>query len=168
GAPSAAAVAQLAPAAGEVEDATLHLPGVQGALRPWALVAVAFALLWLLTLAWAFSRRGGAREPSPAPSTGAIPNSDPRALRRALDHGDLAGVAETLCALAGVADFDALRVRLDDARQLQAVDALQRARWGAGDATDARSRLRDAFREGPRWRRSPDTRESLLPPLYPE
>ena len=142
-----------------------------GALRPWALVAVAFALLWLFTLAWALSRRGSPAHAAPvAPADpGALRDTaDPRALPRALAHGDLADIATALCAAAGVGDLDGVRARLADAAQQQAVDALQRARWGGGDGALARTALREAFRAGPRWRRIERARRALLPPLYPE
>lgn len=148
--------------------AVMHVPGVAGLERGWALVAVAFALLWLLTLGWALSRRDKARAAAPAPAVPGPTGVDPRALRKALEQGDLADVADALCALAGSRDLDALRARLADADQQLAVDALQRARWGSGDVADARARLRAAFRDGPQWRRSPPARDALLPPLYPE
>jgi len=148
---------------------TIHVPGVQGALQPWALVAVAFALLWLLTLGWALHRRA----PSAAASRNGSPPREPahaptsRRLGDALAHGDLGDVADALCALAGVADLDAVRTALVDAPQQAAVDALQRARWGDGDGTAARELLRRAFRSGPRWRVAPTRVHDVLPPLYP-
>lgn len=143
--------------------------GVTGLARPWALVAVAFALLWLLTLGWALSRRERSRAADDVTvRPAASPPADPRALHKALEHGDLADVADTLCALGGSHDLDALRARLADPAQQQAVDVLQRARWGGGDAADARTKLRAAFRDGPRWRRAPRVEDTLLPPLYPE
>jgi hypothetical protein len=97
-----------------------------------------------------------------------VPGSSPD-LKRALAHGDLGDVAEVLCAMATppVVDLDGLTLRLDDAGQLAAVDALQRARWGDGDGVAARTLLREAFRSGPRWRPGQQAAEDLLPPLYP-
>jgi hypothetical protein len=66
-----------------------------------------------------------------------------------------------------VPDIDALRERLADADQRDAVDALQRARWGGGDGVDARRRLRAAFASGPRWKAPAASAPSPLPPLYP-
>ncbi|RFP61987.1 BatD family protein [Cognatiluteimonas weifangensis] len=167
---SVAAAPVPAGAAGADRD-WVRVPGVQGRVRPWALATVAFALLWLITLMW-----GLHRQPHPAAvaaaDADAVPPSAPAApahLRRALDGGDLGEIAAALCALAQppVADLDAVQARLDDARQRDAVDALQRARWGGGDAAAARTALRAAFRPGPRWRRPAARSVEALPPLYP-
>jgi hypothetical protein len=61
-----------------------------------------------------------------------------------------------------------LNLRLAAARQRDAVDALQRARWGDGDGTIARALLRAAFERGPQWREPVARQASPLPPLYPE
>jgi hypothetical protein len=152
----------------------LHMPGLQGIVQPWALAAVVFAAAWLLTLMWALQRR----QPSLAskmPEQSAIAGQAPaqaslRDFKRALDHEDLGRVAEVLCALCSppAATLDGVRLALDDARQIAAVDALQRARWGDGDGVKARASLRDAFRRGPRWKRTSEpVVEAPLPPLYP-
>jgi hypothetical protein len=149
----------------------VRVPGVQGELQPWALVAVAFALLWLLTLGWALHRRGS----SAASSRGGASAPEPvhahagtsRRLQDALAHGDLGDVADVLCALADAPDLDAVRAALVEAPQQAAVDALQRARWGGGDGAAAREMLRQAFRSGPRWRVAPAVVREPLPPLYP-
>src|SRR5690606_7860336 len=39
------------------DDGLVRVPGVQQGVGAWALAAVAFALLWLLTLAWALQWR---------------------------------------------------------------------------------------------------------------
>ena len=89
-------------------------------------------------------------------------------LRRTLAEGDLGAIAETLCALASpTADLDALRERLEDPVQRDAITLLQRARWGCGDAAAARAALRKAFADGPRWKSAEQARTELLPPLYP-
>lgn len=167
------------PAATAGPDATsaqehdwIRVPGVQGEVRPWALATVIFAALWLVTFMWGLHRRpqpavrgdGDAALPRTIPATASLAQ-----LKRALDGGDLGDVAEVLCAMASppVADLDALRPRLDDPRQLAAVDALQRARWGDGDGVAARAALRDAFKRGPRWRLQETVAEEPLPPLYP-
>lgn len=149
--------------------AGVRVPGVQGVLQPWAVVAVAFALLWLLTLAWALQRRAS-HPPLRASATAPEPSharETSRRLHDALAHGDLGDVADALCALAGVPDLDAVRNRLDADDQRAAVDALQRARWGGGDGRAARDMLRATFRDGPRWRATPARVHEPLPPLYP-
>jgi hypothetical protein len=159
------------PSANTSDDGDIAIPGVQGRVRPWALATVAFALLWLGTLAWGLQRRGASSAPATKEdavrSSGGATLND---LRRALDRGALSDVADILCAMARppVADVDALRARLADPRQVVAVDALQRARWADGDGVAAREALRSAFKDGPRWRAEPraETREPL-PPLYP-
>lgn len=151
----------------------MRVPGVQGRVRPWALATVVFALLWLITLMWGLHRQPhpAAMAAADADADAAIPSAPaaPVRLRRALDGGDLGEIAAALCALAQppVADLDAVQARLDDAPQRDAVDALQRARWGGGDAAAARTALRAAFRQGPRWRRSTARSVEALPPLYP-
>lgn len=155
----------------------MRVPGVQGELRPWAFAAVAFALLWLITLMWGLHRHPQA--PS-APTTQRLPpspeahaKSSPRAamadLRRVLDTGTLEDVALTLCAMASppAVDVDALQQRLEDPRQHAAVALLQRARWADGDGVDARNTLRAAFSQPPRWKVVAKPVEEPLPPLYP-
>lgn len=159
-------------------EAWIRVPGVQGEVRPWAVAAAAFALLWLATLIWGLHRRRPERGARPAAAgSGAQggPAAGParlRQLRLALDTGDLGEVAQALCALAEPAapDLDALRSRLGDPRQIDAVDALQRARWAGGDPASARSAVREAFAKGPRWRSGdgPARRAGPLPPLYPD
>lgn len=174
GVASTAAMA-AAPAAHDAQG-WVEVPWVQGAVRPWALAALAFALLWLVTLWWALHRRpqqvsaGASQGASPSRAAPAIAKPVPVDLKRALDTGDLDVIASALCASAApaAADLDAVRTRLDDAAQRAAVDALQAARWGTGDASAARGALRAAFRSGPRWRAVAKAGKPLLPPLYPE
>lgn len=146
--------------------------------NPWVVATVVFAALWLVTLLWWLSHRGGraptggrAANPSLPSAAARALSADPGVLRRALDTGSLGEVAEALIALApqSCTGMDALRAQLDDARQRDAVDLLQRARWFEGDGRAARAALREAFAKGPRWRRIPDAgKRDLLPPLYPE
>ncbi len=156
--------------AGPLQDG-IRVPGVQGAVRPWALAAVAFAALWLVTFAWGLHRRAQpAMRPVagvPVPATSGGPSRAP--LKRALDHGDFGDIAQALCAMAApaAADLDALRERLGDPQQVAAIDALQRARWGDGDGPAARVALRAAFKRGPRWREVDAAARPPLPPLYP-
>src|SRR5690606_7595791 len=54
-------------AAGEGEgERWIRVPGVQGEVRPWAVAAAAFALLWLATLVWGLHRRPQQQEKKPA------------------------------------------------------------------------------------------------------
>jgi hypothetical protein len=157
---------------GAAPQAGIRLPGVQGAVQPWALATVAFAIGWLLTLAWGLHRRqapAGAmtHQPDiPSPTAGASLAD----LKRALDHEDLGRVSDVLCALHSppAVDLDAVHAALDAPAQIAAVDALQSARWGDGDGVAARAALREAFKRGPRWRTTTrPVAEAPLPPLYP-
>jgi len=140
--------------------------------RAWALAALAFAALWMATLVWALHRRG-APVSAGKPVASAAPSAPPAnavALRRALEGGDLGDIADALSSAAGGRSLDDVMSRLDDAPQRAALDALQRARWGQGDAAGARAALRRAFATGPRWKRDPSDvaqRADPLPPLYP-
>jgi hypothetical protein len=172
--PQGAGVASTSPgAAGADTTSAATASGMQAGERIWAIVAAAFALLWLATLVWALQRRAHPPTLQPAPPrTGqANPGASAgmRELRRALDTGDLGDVADTLCAMAQppVADLDGVHARLDDAAQREAVEQLQRARWGGGDAPAARASLRAAFANGPRWRGTTVAATEPLPPLYP-
>ncbi|WP_242110508.1 BatD family protein [Luteimonas aquatica] len=163
------------------DDGT-QVAGGASQVRPWAFATVLFAMLWLLTLGWALHRRGafvptrarakarpGAAAARPAVPSSAAPRAGMRDLKHALDTGDLGSVAEVLCAMAQpvAADLDALRMRLDDPAQRQAVAQLQHARWGGGEAAAARAAVRAAFAAGPRWKAAAATAPSVLPPLYP-
>lgn len=146
------------------------LSDLRGANRVWVLAALAFAALWLFTLVWGLHRGDARAAPAPGVPAPEVTSSPARHdLKRVLDRGDLGDVAETLCALAQppVHDLDSLRTRLDDPQQREAVDALQRARWGGGDGVEARDLLRRAFAKGPRWQATAARAEPLLPPLYP-
>jgi hypothetical protein len=175
-----ASPAATAAAAAPSADTSLQL----GSPNAWMWLAVAFAVLWLLTLIWAVWRR---REPVPAQAAAApqAPAGAPRramrgsadpgsrpgqALKKALDTGTLDEIGETLCAMATppVADLDALLARLDDPAQRNAIEALRRARWADGDGTAARNALRAAFKGGPKWRAAAIEEKEILPPLYPK
>lgn len=164
-----------APGAGD-EERWIRVPGVQGEVRPWAVAAAGFALLWLATLIWGLHRRPQPRAPKATDGASLRDALDAdrarlRRLRLALDTGDLGEVEQALCALASppVDDLDALRMRLDDPAQLAALDSLQRARWAGGDAAAARSGVREAFAKGPRWAAARESARQTdpLPPLYP-
>jgi hypothetical protein len=142
------------------------------ALRVWPWLAVAFALLWLVTLAWALGRR------SPASSEAA--KLDPAArqagpthtqvdLRRALDNGGLDEVGDVLRGMASppAPDLDALQAALSEPAQRHAVEQLRRARWADGDGVAARAALRREFARGPKWHAREAAPPEPLPPLYP-
>lgn len=130
---------------------------------PWVLL-VAAALIALAWWRWPREPQDVGTEPE-AVKVAPIPT-----LHSALRDGDLAVIAQALCAGAGANgdDLDAVRKRLDDAAQVAAVVQLQAARWGDGDAASALAALRIAFTNGPRWSVAARASESLLPPLYPE
>lgn len=144
-------------------------------LWPW--LAAGFAVLWLITLLWALTRRAGtssgprtrvhaqAGAPAMAPATHTAAD-----LKRALGAGELDDIEDVLRGMARPAavDLDDLHRRLATASQRGAVELLRRARWAGGDAAQARAALREAFRGGPRWQTA-DTGdvEEPLPPLYP-
>lgn len=144
-------------------------------LWPW--LAAGFAVLWLITLLWALTRRAGtssgprtrvhaqAGAPVTAPATHTAAD-----LKRALDAGELDDIEDVLRGMARPAavDLDDLHRQLATASQRGAVELLRRARWAGGDAAQARAALREAFRGGPRWQTA-DTGdvEEPLPPLYP-
>ena len=153
----------------------IRVPGVQGEARPWAVVAVGFALLWLVTLAWALGRRpqraGDVRRRATS-ATEPASRAPAGALRRALDGGDLSEIVEALHARAPAAtggSIGALRALLADDGQRAALDALEAARWGQGDPAAAREAARRAFAKGPAWARAPRSASNrdLVPPLYP-
>lgn len=182
------------PANAPLEDARgegwMHVPGVQGRVRPWAFATVAFALLWLITFMWGLHRhphaagaaadadadaprrRRGVRDGDGDGGKAAARagRAGSAALRQALERGTLGEVADALRAAAQppVASLDALRARLSDPAQQAALDALQRALWGGGDGAAARASLRAAFASGPAW--TPESGapgRGPLPPLYP-
>jgi hypothetical protein len=170
-------------APGDARDgAWIHVPGVQGRVRPWAFATVAFALLWLITFMWGLHRHPRAADADAAPrargagdgGAGRHPAQGGRAglvaLRKALEQGTLGDVADALRGTAHppAASLDALRARLADPGQQAALDALQRALWGGGDGAEARASLRAAFASGPKWTPPPAGADrGPLPPLYP-
>lgn len=141
---------------------------------PWRWLAAGFALLWLATLVWALQRRTivparrtavAGEHAAPAAATHSLAD-----LKRALDGADLVEVGQVLCGLAAppARDLDALAARLQQASQRDAIEDLRRACWAGGDASAARSAIREAFRKGPVWRTATAPETSPLPPLYPQ
>lgn len=149
----------------------------------WLVATVVLVLLWIGTVWWAWGllmrhrvqqeTTAGQRVDKPGAASQA-PSSTPvsaPALSRALADADPVQILRALCALASpaVADADALRERLADPVQRDAVAGLQRACWGDGDRAAAVAVARTAFAQGPRWRAAPPAahRAAELPPLYP-
>lgn len=132
---------------------------------PWLLLAIGL----LAAVAWWRARRQR-REASVVAVETVSPKPAAPSLAEALKRGDLAGIAHALCVAAGVPgdDLDAMRARLDDPVQRDAIASLQAARWGGGDAASALDVLRRAFASGPRWHAPGPRAKPLLPPLYPE
>ena len=157
------------------QGAPLSTPSVAINQQPWILATVVFGLAWLLTLLWGLHRVPAAA-PVPADDDGRAigskpPPADLAGLAKALDHGDFEQIAARLCALAWppARDIDEVLSRLADPVQHEAVQSMQRARWGDGDGVAARQALRTAFATSPQWREptSPSSSAALLPPLYP-
>ena len=165
--PGAAAAIDDTGDAGATDDGRIRIPGIQGRVLPWAAAAAGFAIAWLVTLLWALDRRPA----TAAAAQSAAPAHARPDLKRALADGDLGDIADALCASVDppAADVDALRLRIDDTAQDDALDLLQRARWADGDARVARDALRRAFARGVRLRAAGrDARvDEPLPPLYP-
>lgn len=137
----------------------------------WPALAAGFALLWLATLIWGLSRRRGAalaRIEHVAQPGGAASRYGVADLRRALDTGSLDEVVQILATMGGVEGLDAVVAKLDDPAQRDALQRMQRARWGGeGDVGAARAQLREVFKAGPRWRQAAVVEKPLLDPLYP-
>lgn len=169
---SPAAPAAHTPASPTASPATIALP-TDGTLprSPWFRVAVAFALLWLATLAWLLWRKRGSGHPVVAAGERDRPAVPATAdLRRLLDAGSFDEVVGLLqrMAVPAAADLDGVIARLDDPSQRDALDAMRRALWaGQGEPSAARAALRAAFRDGPRWRAPAVVDPAPLPPLYP-
>ncbi|WP_447940539.1 BatD family protein [Pseudoxanthomonas mexicana] len=182
GAPSSAPATSAARGAATTTSGTgddILLEGERGVpphLWPW--LAAGFAVLWLVTLVWALTRRAAAssgqrtrvRAEAVAPNTAAPATHTAADLKRALDAGDLDDIEDVLRGMARPAavDLDDLHRRLASSSQRTAVDLLRRARWAGGDAGQARAALREAFRGGPDWRVADrGAVDEPLPPLYP-
>lgn len=166
--------------------ASVNSDGVQASLPvaspslpapvPWMLAAVAFAVLWLLTLGWGLRQRRrmqdwqvGSVEQTDAAGVLPARGWQARAWQGLLQTGDAGEISRFLCAsVAPVAgDLDGLLLRLQDPAQQQAVRQLQHARWGGGDMATAREALRIAFASGVRVAPPATAAAGPLPPLYP-
>lgn len=156
--------------AGETPDPRASAVAPVRDRRGWSLLAaVALAVIAAFTWWWSRARRASVRMAevpgaSPQPAAARSPS-----LAEALRQGELSAIARALSGEAGVRgdDLDGVRARLDDTAQREAIERLQAARWGDGDAAVALVALRGAFAQGPRWRMRGRAPSSLLPPLYP-
>ena len=141
-------------------------------MQRWALATASFALLWLVTLAWALQRRTAHPREAvvndveiPAGAKATLAD-----LKRGLEHGDLSEVADVLCALCvpPAPDLDALRPLLGRVATGCRDRPVATRALGWGDGAVARSALRDAFKSGPKWKTQPKAASrDPLPPLYP-
>lgn len=141
---------------------------------PWMLLSLMLAMGWAWT-AW-HSRQKADAQPkpsSPMADTTAGSAALQTALRRALQEGDLPQIGRTLRAQSPRPDVDGLdrlATLLQDADQTSAVQGLQLALYGRSEEglDELRTRLRQAFARGPRWRSAEDPQMSdqTLPPLY--
>ena len=132
-------------------------PACRGAILPWALATVVFAVLWLR-----HPDVGVAAAPTTADSSATGAARIRRAagamqvdLKRALDAGDLGDIADQLCAMATPAapSIDALRDRLDDAGAARGPGVAAARALGRRRCRMPRvPRMRAAFAQGPRWR----------------
>ncbi|MBW8823926.1 MAG: BatD family protein [Xanthomonadales bacterium] len=180
-APGTGAFATSPAAATAPTDSSSDRAGMSRWLRSglvWSIAATVTGLLWIASLAWV-SRRRDQQVAIAAGATATAPSPAPQPLRKddlkdALDSADLARIAQALQRMANppAADLDALKSRLQSVQQVDAIDALQAALWGNGRITPetALASLRQAFRDGPRWRTTTTAKigKTTLPPLYPE
>jgi hypothetical protein len=174
------AAAPGSPALALVPDASAEAEGADTATDTglWRAASLALGLLWLLTVAvWWYSAR---RVRLPPAAAGAVAPDLARlrfAFQRAVATADAGAALTALLAWARALDprvtgMAALRRRLRDAAQCQALAAFERARYGrAGDVPDRVWReLREAFADGPDLRCADAPREDALglASLWPE
>lgn len=91
-------------------------------------------------------------------------------LKTALASGELSDISDALSALSTppTNSLEAVRARLANPDQREAVSALQAALWGGADREIALKLLRTAFMRDPEWVvAAPKKSDERLPPLYP-
>jgi hypothetical protein len=147
--------------------------------RLWQFVALLLAIGWIVTVLWMQRRaRGRAAAMVDADALHAIRESElktPRrgpTLARAIALGELDAITFALLDAAPgprAQHLGEIVQRLEDPTQRTAVQSLDEARWGDGDAVSALQVLRAAFAQPPRWLgpRVVDRADEVLPPLYP-
>ncbi len=173
------APAAVTPVVGAVDGAANGAPvsaqiATDAGLWPW--ISLLLGALWLATLGALIHQRAAKPRITPQASIPTPVERDPRALKRALEIGDLGEVARQLRWLApatsGVS-LDALANQLDDPDQAQAMRVLEQFLY-AGDGADAGTRdallvqLRAALRRPLQWRGADKLQTAIetLPPLY--
>lgn len=146
-------------------------------IRIWQIAAAIGFGLWLATLAlwWRSRRLTPPRRIDDTPRTDSASSAPRAAFLRASALGELAGAERALVAWArserpDVRNLGGLSARLDDAAQIDALAALQRARYAGGPTSGVGTMLERAFKRGIAWRApaSPAKAKSALPALYPE
>jgi hypothetical protein len=146
-------------------------------IRIWQIAAAIGFGLWLATLAlwWRSRRLTPPRRIDDTPRTDSASSAPRAAFLRASALGELAGAERALVAWArserpDVRNLGELSARLDDAAQIDALAALQRARYAGGPTSGVGTMLERAFKQGIAWRApaSPAKAKSALPALYPE
>lgn len=156
---------QAAPLIVEARQVPEEVTDATAPARPrwllWGLIgmAVLAALVWLTR-----------RYPRQWRRTASEARSARRELQQALQAGDLPVIARLLPRVItpAAASLAELRARLVSLPQQQAIDALEQALWGGGNAEAARKQLRTAFAAGVNSPARRGKATQLLPPLYPE
>jgi len=169
------------PSAGVTAPPATSVVGVPAAapvsLRLWQALAVLGFGLWFVTLlVWWRSRRFAniAQAETKAPQSAAV-SAQRAAFLRACALGELAGAERGLVAWArserpDVRNLGELAGRLESAAQVEALAALQRARYAGGPTAGLGAQLERAFKGGIAWRQPAVRRDEKppLPALYPE
>lgn len=143
----------------------------------WQIVASVSTTLWLLTLIvwfvwWRRALRAHAPIPA-APSSGPGEASAKAAFRAACQVANWPDAARALlawakCRQVEVRNLRDLAKRLNDPKQVQAIDDLETVLYGNADVPGLQERVATAFRDGPALSRSSSlmSHSSILRPLY--
>jgi hypothetical protein len=152
-------------------------PAAPASVRLWQILAAIGFALWLITLALWWRSRGLARvvPPPTTPAKSDAGSAHRAAFLRACALGELAGAERALVAWArserpDVRNLGELAGRLESNAQVEALAALQRARYAGASTAGLGALLERAFKGGIAWRK-PAVRsgaKSALPALYPE